>query len=204
MLTRNPLLPDLGHSSVGSHILVFVRLQMEVFFFMKNSNLSVKDLVTIALYLALFMVVDAFINTLPFLQMPQGGSLGVSTVVLLIASYHLGAKKGLIVSLLSVLLQFVTGRMYILGFTQFLLDYLISFGVYGIACLFPNKGYFYSGVLITNIIRFISSTLSGVFFYNVTLGGSIIYQAWYMVPTTIVGLVLVPLLYQKLEAVMKK
>lgn len=203
MLTRNPLLPDLGHSSVGSHILVFVRLQMEVFF-MKNSNLSVKDLVTIALYLALFMVVDAFINTLPFLQMPQGGSLGVSTVVLLIASYHLGAKKGLIVSLLSVLLQFVTGRMYILGFTQFLLDYLISFGVYGIACLFPNKGYFYSGVLITNIIRFISSTLSGVFFYNVTLGGSIIYQAWYMVPTTIVGLVLVPLLYQKLEAVMKK
>lgn len=171
---------------------------------MKNSNLSVKDLVTIALYLALFMVVDAFINTLPFLQMPQGGSLGVSTVVLLIASYHLGAKKGLIVSLLSALLQFVTGRMYILGFTQFLLDYLISFGVYGIACLFPNKGYFYSGVLITNIIRFISSTLSGVFFYNVTLGGSIIYQAWYMVPTTIVGLVLVPLLYQKLEAVMKK
>lgn len=102
------------------------------------------------------------------------------------------------------MLQFVTGRMYILGFTQFLLDYLISFGVYGIACLFPNKGYFYSGVLITNIIRFISSTLSGVFFYNVTLGGSIIYQAWHMVPTTIVGLVLVPLLYQKLEAVMKK
>ena len=69
---------------------------------MKNSNLSVKDLVTIALYLALFMVVDAFINTLPFLQMPQGGSLGVSTVVLLIASYHLGAKKGLIECLASI------------------------------------------------------------------------------------------------------
>lgn len=170
---------------------------------MKNTNLSVKDLVTMAFYLALFMVFDAFINTLPFLQMPQGGSLGVSTVVLLIASYHLGWKKGLVVSVLSVLLQFVTGRMYILGFTQFCLDYLIAFAVYGIACVFPNYKMFYSGVLFTNLVRFISSTISGVVFYQTTLPASMIYQAWYMVPTTILGLILVPVLYKALEPRLK-
>ena len=94
--------------------------------------------------------------------------------------------------------------MYLLGFTQFLLDYFIAFSVYGLACLFPNYKYFYSGVLITNVIRFISSTISGVVFYKTTWMGSIIYQAWYMVPTTIIGLILVPLLMKSLAPRMKK
>lgn len=198
-----PLSPDLGNSSVGSQYGLRTPSKWRCFF-MKKTNLSVKDLVTMAFYLALFMIFDAFVNTLPFFQMPQGGSLGISTVVLLIASYHLGFKKGLIVSVLSVLLQFVTGRMYILGFTQFCLDYLIAFGAYGFACLFPNYKEFYSGVLITNCIRFISSTISGVVFYNTTLAASIIYQAWYMVPTTIVGLIFVPLLYKALSPRIKE
>lgn len=100
--------------------------------------------------------------------MPQGGTLGLGTIALLLASYHLGWQLGLITAMLSVLIQFVTGQMYILGFTQFLLDYFIAFSVYGIACLFPNWKYFYSGVLITNLIRFLSSTISGVVFYGVT------------------------------------
>lgn len=112
-------------------------------------------------------------------------------------------EKGLVVSTLSVLLQFVTGRMYILGFTQFCLDYLIAFAVYGVACAFPNYKMFYSGVLFTNLVRFISSTISGVVFYQTTLPASMIYQAWYMVPTTILGLVLVPVLYKALEPRLK-
>ena len=167
-------------------------------------DLSVKDLVLMAFYVALFMVLDMFINTLGFLQMPQGGSLGVYTIALLLASYHLGWKKGTVVAIVSVFCQFVTGRMYLLGFTQFLLDYFIAFSVYGLACLFPNYKYFYSGVLITNLIRFLSSTISGVVFYKTTWMGSIIYQAWYMVPTTIIGLILVPLLMESLAPRIKK
>lgn len=164
---------------------------------MKKS--SIHDLVLMAFYLALFVVLDFLANSLPFFRMPQGGTLGLGSVALLMASYQLGWKKGLWVAVLSVPMQFVTGMMYILGPTQFVLDYLIPFSVYGIACLFPNWGYFYSGVLVTNLIRFISSTLSGVLFYEVTWEGSIIYQAFYMVPTTIVGLILVPLLIKSLK-----
>ncbi len=145
-----------------------------------------------AFYLALFFVLDYISNILP--SMPQGGSIGLGTIALLMASYQLDWKKGTIVSVLSVLLQFVTGRMYILGPLQFILDYLIPFGIYGIACLFPNYGWFYSGILITNLIRFVSHTLSGVYFYETTWLASMAYQASYMIPTLIADLIFVPLL----------
>ncbi|WP_296242238.1 energy-coupled thiamine transporter ThiT, partial [uncultured Faecalicoccus sp.] len=103
-----------------------------------GKNLSVRDLVLMAFYVALFMVLDTFINTLPMLQMPNGGSLGVSTLALLLASYHLGWKKGLAVAIVAVFAQFITGPMYTPTLIGFLLDYLLAFAAYGLASLFPN------------------------------------------------------------------
>ena len=167
-------------------------------------NLSVKDLVLMAFYVALFMVLDTFINTLGIFQMPQGGSLGVSTLALLMASYHLGWKKGLVVSIVSVFAQFVTGPKYTPKLLCFLLDYLFAFSVYGLASLFPNFGYFYTGVLATNFVRFVCSTISGTIVWGVDLWGSIGYQATYMIPTLIFGLIITPLLYKALEPSIKK
>ncbi|NCC55801.1 MAG: hypothetical protein EOM11_10050, partial [Erysipelotrichia bacterium] len=130
-------------------------------------NFKTKDLVLMAFYIALFIVLDVFINALPVFQMPNGGSLGVSTIALLMASYHLGWQKGLLVSVLSVFLQFITGPMYTPDLIGFLLDYFLAFSVYGIACLLPNFAYFYTGVLFTNGVRFICSTISGVVIWGV-------------------------------------
>lgn len=157
-------------------------------------QLTTRDITFMAMYLALFVILDYLANILPFFKMPQGGTLGLGTIPLLLASYQLGWKKGTIVSVLSVLMQFITGQMYLLGFVQFLLDYLIAFGVYGLACCFPNWKWFYSGVLAVNFVRFISSTISGVVFYETTWWASMVYQASYMIPTTILGLVFTPLL----------
>lgn len=164
-----------------------------------KTSMTTQQIVLMAFYLALFTVLDFLSNTVPMFQMPQGGSLSLGTIALLLASYQLGWKKGLLVALLSVVMQFVTGRMYILGFVQFLLDYVIAFGIYGIACLFPNFGWFYTGILVTNVVRFFSSTLSGVFFYETTFVASMAYQASYMVPTLIADLVLIPLMIQALK-----
>jgi thiamine transporter len=164
---------------------------------------SVSQLVLMAFYVAMFMVLDVVCNAIPFLQMPNGGSLGVSAIPLLMASYQLGWKKGVLVCVVAVFCMFVTGPMYTPDLAGFLLDYLIAFAVYGLACLFPNFGYFYSGVLITNFLRFLSSTISGVYVWGVDWIGSIVYQAWYMVPTTILTLIVVPLLYKALEPRMK-
>ncbi len=167
-------------------------------------NTKVRDLVFMALYAALFAVLDICSNEfIPFLQMPKGGSIGVSTIVLLVASYHLGWRKAVISGLVSVLIQFVTGPMYVANLLGFVLDYLFAFSIYGIACLFPNIGYFYSGVLVTNFLRFLSHTIGGVLVWETPLWGSITYNAPYMIATCIVGMIVVPLIVERLHLIRK-
>ena len=167
-------------------------------------KIKTRELIYMAFYIALFMVLDVFFNSLPLFQMPNGGSLGISTIALLMASYHLGWKYGVLVSVLSVMAMFITGPMYTPDLFGFLLDYLIAFGVYGLASLFPSYKLFYSGVLITSLIRFASSTVSGVLVWKVTWWGSIVYQSAYMIPTIILGVILIPLLCETLVPLLKE
>ena len=165
---------------------------------------TTKDLVYMALYAALFIVLDVAVNTLGILQMPNGGSLGVSVIPLLMASYHLGWQKGTVVAVLSILLQYVTCPMYTPDLIGFLLDYFFAFSVYGLASLFPNYKWFYSGVLITNLVRLISSTLSGILVWETAPWASLVYNATYMIPTTILCLVLLPLVMPRIKPLMNK
>ena len=165
---------------------------------------TTKDLVYMALYAALFIVLDVAVNTLGILQMPNGGSLGVSVIPLLMASYHLGWQKGTVVAVLSILLQYVTGPVYTPDLIGFLLDYFFAFSVYGLASLFPNYKWFYSGVLITNLVRLISSTLSGILVWETAPWASLVYNATYMIPTTILCLVLLPLVMPRIKPLMNK
>ena len=115
-------------------------------------------------------------------------------------SYNLGVKKGLFISLVSVILQFISGRMYLsTGIGGFMLDYVIGYGAYGIAALFPNYKYFYSGVLISNLIRLLASTISGVVYYKTTWLGSLGYNSTYMIPTMIIAMILTPLIEKRLK-----
>lgn len=169
---------------------------------MKNKKLTTRDIVMLAMYAALFITIEIIQNQFGLFKMPQGGSLSVSAVILLLASYHLGYRKGIIISLISVVLQFIAGDMYLAtGVFGFFLDYVLAYGVYGIASLFPNYKYFYSGVLLTNLVRYLASTISGMIFYKVDLFGSLAYNATYMVPTTIVALILVPLLHKRMSKI---
>lgn len=167
---------------------------------MRFKRLTTRDLVLIAMYAALFLAMELLQNQFNLFKMPDGGSLSVSSVFLLLASYHLGLRNGIIVALVSVILQFVSGEMYLAtGIFGFFLDYVLAYGIYGVASLFPNFKYFYSGVLITNVIRLASSTLSGVLFYQTTWWGSLGYNSTYMVPTIIIGIILVPLIDKRLN-----
>ena len=100
--------------------------------------------------------------------------------------------------LISVLVQFVTGPMYMTNLFGFVLDYLFAFSIYGIASLFPNFGYIYTGVIITNFLRFVSHTIGGVLVWETPLWGSITYNAPYMIATCIVGMILVPIIVKRL------
>jgi thiamine transporter len=165
--------------------------------------MSTRDLVKMSAYLAMFIVLDYLSNMIGIFRMPQGGTLGLGVIALLLASYDLGWKKGVAVGLLSVLLQWMTGAMWFLNWFQFILDYLLAFGIYGIACLVPStkigKQMLLWGVVVTNLIRFASHTIAGVLFYEVTWWGSLAYNGWYMIPTMVVALIVVALVLPRLR-----
>lgn len=178
-----------------------------------NQKKKISDLVYMAMYLALFMVFDWLSNQIGVFEMPQGGTLGLGVIPLILASYHLGWKKGTLVAVLSVVLQFITGQIYVVqstdGFTafqvfiQFMMEYPLAFGVYGLSSLFPNYKSFYSGVAITNLIRLALHVIAGYYFWGTPWAGSFAYNAWYMIPTMIVSLILVPIIMSRLKPVMK-
>ena len=176
-------------------------------------NQKIRELTYMAMYLALFFVLDWVTNLIPLLQMPEGGSLGLATIPMILASYHLGWKKGVGVCLLCVLLMFMTGKVYVVqandGFAvwqiilQFLLEYPIAFGVYGLSSLFPNVKYFYTGVAASNLIRLVIHVVCGVIYWTTPWWGSFTYNAWYMIPTMVMDLILIPIIAERLGHVRK-
>jgi len=171
---------------------------------MKRDRIVLR-LVFIALYSALFIVLDYAAHTFGFFTMPNGGSLGLGTLAILIAAYHLGWKEGVLVGLISIPLQFMIAQPW---FTPtwpmigFVLDYILPFGIYGLAPLFKDlklgKLSIKTGVIITNLIRFGSHVVVGALLWNVTWLGSVIYNGSYMLPTMILGVILVPLILSRL------
>lgn len=170
---------------------------------MKEKSITVRDLCFMALYAAIFVVLDYVTQFIPFLQMPQGGSIGLGTIALLLASYHLGWQKGVLVGIISVPLQYLTGMMYVNGIFGLLFDYVVPFGIYGIACLLPNYKYFYSGILVTNVIRFACHVMTGIVIWETPFWGSVAYNGPYMLATCIVDLIVVPVLWNRLKSQMK-
>lgn len=163
-----------------------------------NKN-KTREIVLMSFYIALFIVFEVAGNMIVFFKMPQGGSLGISTIPLLLASYHLGWKKGLYIGLLSVVLQFMTGVIYSPNLLGFLLDYVLAFSIYGLASIFPNRKWFYSGVIITNLSRLLFSTISGVIVWKTTWIASFVYNAYFMIPTMLLGVIMIPILIDVLH-----
>lgn len=164
-------------------------------------KLTTKTLTIMAIYCAVFVILDRVSDTLNLFKMASGGKLNFGPIALLMCSYHLGWKNGFFVGIVSVFLQLVIGSVSFYGIYSFLLDYLIAYACYGLASLFPNYKYFYSGIIITSLIRLLSSTLSGTLLWETPFWASLSYNASYMIPTTICVIVVVPLLCERLKGI---
>ena len=98
-------------------------------------KIETKTLTMIAIYCAVFVILDRVSDTLNLFRMASGGKLNFGPLALLVCSYHLGWVKGTMVSVTSVFLQLVIGSVSWYGFASFLLDYLIAFAVLGAVSL---------------------------------------------------------------------
>lgn len=90
----------------------------------------------LALYIALYIALKYVGNLIPFLQMPNGGSIELELIAVFLASYQLGWKNGVIVAILAWLLTFILGfPMWFVSPMQTLLDYVLPLVVCGMASL---------------------------------------------------------------------
>lgn len=177
---------------------------------------TTKKLTTSAILIALSTVL-AFVSKVIPLQFMQGGSVTLASMVpIIVISLKLGTKWGLISGFAYGCIQMLMGfypaptPTFINMALVVLLDYIIAFGVLGLASLFykmcgkRNFGIAVSGFLVT-ALRYICHILSGILIWGVyaeegqtVLAYSLAYNGGYMIPeiiiTTVVLVLLTPVL----------
>ena len=162
-----------------------------------------KQLTTCAMLIALATVLMLLSKILP--SMPWGGSVTLASMApLIMISYLMGPKQGILSGIAYAVIQMLTGfypppTQTVPAFILVvLLDYLLAFGVLGLA------GFFYrmfgkkrwaiplSGAIVTSL-RYLCHILSGILIWGVyaeegqtVLAYSLIYNGSYMIPEIII------------------
>lgn len=175
--------------------------------------MKTRDLVLMAMYTAMFVVLEYISAVVPILQMPQGGSVSLSGIAIMMAAYFLGFKKGLVVAVVGVVVTAMFDPITVYHWSQVFIDYPLAFGGYAFCALVPNLKVknltLPMGVLLGNAIRFMAHNLSGWIFFaewypGDVLWGVVLYNATYMIPTTIVGFIVMTILYPRLKPLVQR
>lgn len=184
-------------------------------------------LVISSMMLSLSIVIKEITKLIPFFNMPRGGSISLVMVPLVLVGLYCGPIYGIGVPLLFSVYNFF--RDGVSSWTpnvpavllSLLLDYLIAFGIIGISSLFRKPFYEkkswapIAAMTISCLLRFLSHFFSGIIIFNNlydykgpmtpdwTIGGvtfSTIYNGSYMLPTMLLGIVILALMMKPLFA----
>ena len=172
---------------------------------MKDQKVRMMTEIGIAVALAVVL------NFVTLFRMPQGGSVNLEMLPILIIAIRWGGVLGMYTGLVYGLVQ-LTLNPYIVHPLQFILDYPLAYMVLGIAGFISVKlkavsklkvyGSVSFALLIGTFARFIFHLLSGVFFFshfapegqNVWVYSSI-YNASFLIPSLVIAIIIiVPLL----------
>lgn len=134
-------------------------------------------------------------------EMPNGGSVTAASMLpIIIFAIRWGLRPGLFVGATYGLIQFLLGPKWSFHPVSILCDYILGFGVLGLAGMF-GKQYFKTvtaGVLVM-LARLAFSVVSGMVVFQVDFVGSVVYNATYMVPEIVLTLVVYSLVFRPLE-----
>lgn len=121
-----------------------------------------------AIFLSLAIVLDYVSKLIPFLEMPNGGSISLGMLPLVLISIVCGGGYGMLAGVAFGLINCFVIDAYGFNIYSFVLDYIIAFSGYAIIALFRkkiingSKKYFILGVILGGVIRLISSGFSGI------------------------------------------
>ena len=163
---------------------------------------------------SLMIALSTVLSQIKIFRMPQGGSItaGAMVPIILFAIIY-GLKDGFFAACIYGVIQFMLGG-FIIHPASMILDYLLGYGMMGLAGLFytPTKNLKRAllGGLVGGLMRYIMLVLSGVFVWGSYAPEgmsvwrySIGYNATYMIPEIIVTVVLVGLVYNRVFDLMR-
>lgn len=163
----------------------------------------------------MMIALAVLLNQIKIYQAPNGGSVSAGSMIpILLFAIRWGILPGFAVGATYGLLDFIM-KPYFYHPVQFLLDYIIAFGILGLAGIaFKNdkdtsNNAMITGVTVAILGRMLSHVLSGVVFFAEYAGDqnpwiySIGYNATYLVPELIISIVVLLLIWKPLKRVMK-
>ena len=129
---------------------------------------KVKWIAKMLAYAALCIAISFVLSYIRLLKMPQGGSITPASMLpIMMFAYAFGFGPGLVCSMAYGVLQMFQD-MYIVGWVQATLDYILAFGSLALVALFRNwksPFNFSVGVVVAGIVRVFFHVLSGVVYF---------------------------------------
>ena len=157
------------------------------------------------------MVAMAFVlSFVKLYQLPNGGSLTPAMFPILLYALRFGTLRGMLAGFIFGLLQMIFDGAYAWGWQSMILDYLLAFTPLGLAGLFKGKAWgIFPGTVIGCAARFAVHYVSGVTIYRILIPTqipglgtydnpalySLVYNASYMLPNTLLALAIAAVLY---------
>lgn len=166
---------------------------------MRDRNLRI--MVDVAIMVAAAVV----LSFLKLFQAPQGGSVSLEMLPIFILAFRHGGKTGLVGgALLGVVKLFISP--YYLHPVQILLDYPVPFMLLGVAGFGLLREKRILGVAVGAFLRYLTHVLAGVVFWaeyapagTPALQYSLVYNASYLVPETIIVALVILLIGKRRE-----
>ena len=163
---------------------------------------------------AIMVALAQILSYLKLAQAPNGGSVTAAMFPLIFFAVRWGLKPGLAVGFVFGLLQLIFDGAYAWGWQSMLLDYLVAFTPLGLAGLFRRKPWgLFAGTLVGCAGRFAVHYISGVTIYKILMptefmrwtftspaAYSLMYNGSYVLPNTLIALVLSAVLYRPLKS----
>ncbi len=159
-------------------------------------NTRVREIAEVGILVSMAVVLELIFSVFP--AMPQGGRVSISMLPLIVIAWRRGFTWGIIGGVVyGTINQFVIdGIMY--HWASYLLDYLVAFGGVGVVVIMKklwkdNVIAFEIGIFLAYLVRFISSSTSGVLIFGEYADGnvylySMTYNATYLLPALILTL----------------
>jgi len=175
---------------------------------MKNSKLTLRALTEGAVLVAAAQV----LSMIKLWEMPWGGSVTLAMVPILLYAVRWGLTPGLLAAFVFGVLQFTFDGGFAIGWQSIVGDYLLAFGVLGLAGLaHGKKNGIFTGTLIGGFARFLVHYVVGATvwaeympdkFFGMTMHSpwfySCLYNLAYMLPNVVICLVVFALLNKPL------